>query len=101
MFLKLLRGGARFTAITVAGRVNFCWKKDHCVVFQPPFNYRKRDDEKSSFFFPESHAGLLLSCVCVCDPNSFLTENEVLGHGADSAGRSEEEGPGVEVRLAF
>lgn len=88
MFLKLLRGGIWFTTLTVAGRINFCWKKKRPFkkIFQLPFNYGKRDDKKSSFFsLSESHAGRLLSCVFVCDPNSFL-----MRVGADAAGMSEE-----------
>lgn len=61
-------------------------KRPFKKIFQLPFNYGKRDDKKSSFFsLSESHAGRLLSCVFVCDPNSFL-----MRVGADAAGMSEE-----------
>lgn len=51
----------------------------------------EKDDKKSSFFsLSESHAGRLLSCVFVCDPNSFLMRVRYWGEGADAAGMSEE-----------
>lgn len=51
----------------------------------------EKDDKKNSFFsLWESHAGRLLSCVFVCDPNSFLMRVRYWGVGADAAGMSEE-----------
>lgn len=69
----------------------FVGKKGHFVIFQPPLSYGKRDDKRSSFFsFAESHAGRLLSCVFVCDPNSFLRRARSWWVGADAAGMREE-----------
>lgn len=47
----------------------------------------------------QNHAGCFLSCVFVCDPNSFLVRARYWGVEADAAGMSEEKG--VECEFSF